>query len=339
MILPILGADFIAHHNLLVDVQCQQLLKNNRTPDDLVFHALSSGIPEITAEFPAVFRSELAQDPKLPAKHNVRHHIKTSGPPIFSKFRRLSPEKLQVAKHCFRELEQQGICQKSSSPWSSPLHMVSKKDGTFRPCGDYRRLNNITEPDHYPLPNIQDITSYLNGAKIFSKLDLTKGYYQVPLNPDDIPKTAITTPFGTYTFNYSCFGLRNAGATFQRLMDDIFGDLDFVVIYIDDILVYSSSEQQHLEHLRIILQRLQDNGLVLKPDKCLFAQPSVEFLGHMVSQDGLTPLQDKVTAVQDFPTPSSVKKLQEFLGMVTYYHRFLPNIASTLAPPVQRLEE
>ena len=134
--------------------------------------------------------------------------------------------------------------------------MVTKKDKSFRPCGDYRRLNNITEPDHYPLPNIQDITSFLSGARIFSKLDLTKGYYQVPLNPDDIPKTAITTPFGTYTFNYSCFGLRNAGATFQRLMDDIFGDLDFVVVYIDDILVFSRSKHQNLKHLSIVLQCL-----------------------------------------------------------------------------------
>ena len=237
--LPILGADFIAHYNLLVDVRRQRLYKNNQVPDTLVFHASSPDIQDLTAEFPAVFRSELSQDPKLPAKHNVTHHIKTSGPPIFNKFRRLSPEKLQAAKSCFRDLELQGICQKSSSPWSSPLHMVTKKDGSFRPCGDYRRLNNVTEPDHYPLPNIQDITSFLSGARIFSKLDLTKGYYQVPLNPADIPKTAITTLFGTYTFNYSCFGLRNVGATFQHLMDDIFGDLDFIVVYIDDILVFS----------------------------------------------------------------------------------------------------
>ena len=172
-----------------------------------MFHASSPDIQDLTAEFPAVFRSELSQDPKLPAKHNVTHHIKTSGPPIFNKFRRLSPEKLQAAKSCFRDLELQGICQKSSSPWSSSLHMATMKDGSFWPCGDYQRLNNITEPDRCPLPNIQDITLFLSGARIFSMLDLTKGYYQVPLNPADIPKTAITTPFRTYTFNYSCFGL------------------------------------------------------------------------------------------------------------------------------------
>ena len=181
-----------------------------------------------------------------------------------------------------------------------------------------------------PLSNIQDSTSFLSGTRIFSKLDLTKGYYQVLLNPADIPKNAITTLFGSYTFNYSCFGLRNAGTTFQRLMDDIFGILDFVRVYIDDILAFSKSENQHLPHLHIVLQCLKDNGLILKPDKCLFAQPSVEFLGHTASEEGLTPLHTKVAAVQDVPRPTSVKKLQEFLGMVRYYHRFLSNIATTL---------
>ena len=134
--------------------------------------------------------------------------------------------------------------------------MVVKKDGSYRPCGDYRRLNNVTEGDHYPLPNITDVTSYLDGAKIFSKLDLTKGYYQIPMAPKDIPKTAVTTPFGTFTFNFSCFGLRNAGATFQRMMDMILGDLPFCTVYIDDILVFSRTVEDHLPHLRTILQRL-----------------------------------------------------------------------------------
>ena len=158
VVIPILGADFMAYYNLLVDVRRQKLVKPNHPTPDFAFHAGLGCAADVTAEFPAVFRSVLHQNPKLPAKHQIRHHIKTSGPPVFSKFRRLSPEKLRIAKQCFRELELQGICQKASSPWASPLHMVSKKDGSFRPCGDYRRLNNITEPDHYPLPNIQDIT-------------------------------------------------------------------------------------------------------------------------------------------------------------------------------------
>ena len=124
-------------------------------------------------------------------------------------------------------MEAMRICQKASSPWSSPLHIVAKKDGSLHSYGDYRRLNMITEPDHYPLTNITNVTSYVHGAKIFSKLDLLEGYYQVPMHPDDIPKTAIAMPSGTYTFNYSCFGFRNAGAIFQRMTDTVLGDLSF----------------------------------------------------------------------------------------------------------------
>ena len=168
--------------------------------------------------------------------------------------------------------------------------MVLKKDGSYRPCRDYRRLNTITEGDHYPLPNINDVTSFLHGAKVFSKLDLIKGYYQIPMAPEDIPKTAMTTPFGTFTFNYSCFGLRNAGATFQRLMDEILGSLPFCAVYIDDILVFSSSVEEHIKHLKTILQRLREYGLILHPDKCSFGTDNIEFLGHSISKEGVTPI-------------------------------------------------
>ena len=227
-------------------------------------------------------------------------------------------------------MEKQGLCQKASSPWASPLHIVVKKDGTIKPCGDYRRLN-ITEADHYPLPNIADVTSFLHGATVFSKLDLMKGYFQVPMHPEDIPKTAIVTPFGTYTFNYS-FGLKNGGATFQRLMDDILGDLSFCVCYVDDVLVFSNSRKQHLQHLKVVLERLSENGLIAREDKFTFGASEVEFLGHAISHLGVTPLREKVEAIQGFPKPSTVRGLQEFLGLVTFYHRFLPSIASKLAP-------
>ena len=224
-------------------------------------------------------------------------------------------------------MEKQGLCQKASSPWASPLHIVVKKDGTIRPCDDYRRLNNITEADHYPLPNIADVTSFLHGATVFSKLDLMKGYFQAPMHPEDIPKTPIVTPFGTYTFNYSCFGLKNAGATFQRLMDDILGNLPFCVCYVDDVLVFSNSRKQHLQHLKVVLERLSENGLIAREDKCIFGASEVEFLGHAISRLGVTPLREKVEAIQGFPKPSTVRGLQEFLELVTFYHRFLPNIA------------
>ena len=229
-------------------------------------------------------------------------------------------------------MEKQGLCQKACSPWASPLHIVLKKDGTIRPCGDYRRLNNITEADHYPLPNIADDTSFLHGATVFSKLDLMKGYFQVPMHPEDIPKTAIVTPFGTYTFNYSCFGLKNAGATFQRLMDGILGDLPFCVCYVDDVLMFSHTRKQHLQHIKAVLERLSENGLIVLEDKSIFRVSEIEFLGHTISRLGVTPVREKVKAIREFPQPSTLKGLQEFLGLVTFYHRFLPNIAAKLAP-------
>lgn len=340
--LPILGADFLVHYDLLVDVRRHRLVDAttlNTTPitaapSNLAMHITyaTDDYASLLSAYPDVFRPELRHQPQTPSKHGVYHYIKTTGPPVFARYRRLSPSKLSAAKKVFNEMEDMGLCQKASSPWSSPLHIVIKKDGSLRPCGDYRRLNMQTEPDHYPLPNIADVTTYLHGARIFSKLDLLKGYFQVPMYPEDIPKTAITTPFGTYTFNYSCFGLRNAGATFQRLMDGILGELPFCVCYIDDILIFSSSKEEHLQHLQTVLDRLQQNGLVVRYDKCTFGAQEVEFLGHKLSANGVAPLPDKVSAVRQFPTPSTVKALQEFLGMINFYHRFLPGIASVLAP-------
>ena len=335
--MPIIGADFLYYYSLAVDVRHRCLLptssiilKNDGKSSTNFAASSSDPFSALRHEFNDVFSETL---PKLDKKpHGIQHHIETRGPPVFAKFRRLSPAKLDAAKKVFGELEKQGVCQKAASPWSSPLHMVMKKDGTYRPCGDYRRLNNVTEGDHYPLPNISDVTSYLEGARIFSKLDLTKGYYQIPMAPKDIPKTAVTTPFGTYTFNYSCFGLKNAGATFQRTMDMILGDLPFCTVYIDDILVFSRTVKEHLEHLRIILQRLRDYGFVLHPQKCVMAQEEVEFLGHSISSEGVKPTQNKVEAINKFPVPQNIKSLQEFIGMVTYYHRFLPGIAHILAP-------
>ena len=152
------------------------------------------------------------------------------------------------------------------------------------------------------------------------------------MNPDDIPKTAITTPFGTFTFDYSCFGLKISGATFQRLMDSVLGDLPFCVVYIDDILIFSSSVNDHDHHLRIVLGRLKDNGLVINKNKVVLAATEVEFLGHLLSPKGVSPLQERVQAITTYPQPASTKALQRFLGMVTFYHRLLKNIASTLAP-------
>ena len=288
-----------------------------------------SHVKDILADFADV----LNQEGRLPpSTHGVEHHIVTSGRPVTAKFRRLDNVKLAAAKAEFQLLEKEGVVQRSNSDWASPLHMVQKSNGSWRPCGDFRRLNLITEDDCYPLPNMADITSSLAGASIFSKLDLKKGYHQIPVHPSDVKKTAIITPFGLFEFLRMPFGLKNAGMSFQRFMDRILGGLPFVLIYLDDILVASPDRATHKVHLRAVLQILRENGLVLNRSKCEFFRSEVEFLGLMVTAGCVAPLPEQVSAVADFPQPTTIKELQAFLGVVNFYRRFIPAAAKILLP-------
>lgn len=339
---PILGADFLRYHGLLVDLAAGQLIdakslktfqfaSGSETPSSL-FAAISdvdSEIREMIAQFPDV-TNEMSVLPNV--KHNVKHHIEVSGKPVSLRFRRLDSARLEVAKKEFAQMERDGIIRRSDSSWATPLHMVPKKDGSWRPCGDFRLLNNHTRADKYPLPNMLDLSHRVSSAKIFSKIDLRKGYWQVPVAEEDIHKTAVTTPFGLFEFLRMPFGLKNAGATFQRLIDVVLQGLEFCVGYLDDILIFSETKEEHVGHLRQIFERLREFGLVLNLEKCEFAKSEVEFLGHRISSEGATTLQKHVEAIQNFPKPTDLKEVQSFLGVVNFYRRFLPHAAELLLP-------
>ena len=221
-----------------------------------------------------------------------------------------------------------GIIRPSTSPWSSSVVLAKKKDGGIRPCIDFRAINLITEPDPYQMPLIEEILEMLASAKFISKIDLTKGFHQIPIRPDDCPKTAFCTPWGKFEFCYMPFGLRNGPAVFQRLMDSLLHkDKEFSQVYIDDIAVFSTSWEEHCTHIGVVLGRLQSAGLTANVKKCQWAQTQVEFLGHLVGSGRVSPAELKVLAVKDFPLPQTKKSVRRFLGLTGYYRRFIPNYA------------
>ena len=283
---------------------------------------------ELLESFPSILNPDF-KNPEN--KHHIEHYIKTDGHPVFSRPRRLDQSKLEAAKAEFAELESLGIIRRSESPWASPLHVVPKANGKLRPCGDYRRLNEMTKDDKYPLPHIHDFNARLLGAKVFSKVDLIRGYHQIPVAAEDIEKTAICTPFGLWEYVRMPFGLKNAAQRFQRLMDRILDGLVWCFVYLDDVLVASKSMSEHKEHLTELFTVLAKNGLVVNKDKCELGVTSLDFLGHRVTSEGVAPMPDRVADLQKYPTPTDKPALQRFLGIINYYHRFMPNIARKLS--------
>ena len=354
-----LGLDFLTHFVLLVDARRGRLVLPDENPvkqpyifgDTRSSEAVAGTSPEIDCPSPPVcIDSEVTpiQDPKelfdrysevfdlenfkKPARHKTKHFINTRGPPACQRVRRLSPEKLEILRVELQKLQDLNVIEPANSPYGSPVHLVPKKNGSYRVTGDFRLLNKQTVPDRYALPLLTDFVDFMSGTKHFSSLDLYKSYHQIEIAEQDIPKTAMVTPLGSFCFRKMPMGLCNAGASFQRFVNEVLRGLPFVFVYIDDVLIFSKSREEHMRYLTLDFDRIKYFGLILNKDKCIFDVKEIVFLGHKVNREGVAPLESKVTAIQNFPRPSNMKQLRRFLGMLNYYRRFIPAAAATLQP-------
>ena len=273
---------------------------------------------------------------------DVYHHEIDTGTakPIRKTFYRATPTVQKEIDHHIDNLLETGKIEPSLSEWAAPIVMVKKKSGEYRMAVDYRGINEVTEPIHFPLPRFESITDTISAAnaRIFSTLDLMSGYFQIPVHPHSRHKTAFVSASGQYQFKVMPFGLRNAPHAFQIVMSQALRKLNWesVIIYIDDTPVFSETFSQHLDHLSQVLQCLRENRLKLKPSKCNFAAQEVEYLGHLISKDGLKPNPSKIEVVKNYPQPKKVKNIRAFLGLCNYYRKFIKNY-SLLAAPLTNL--
>ncbi|GFW53838.1 retrovirus-related Pol polyprotein from transposon opus [Trichonephila clavipes] len=304
----IIGADFLQKFQLLIDLHNRKLIDGVtnlsikgevatiQENNDLSIVNRASKYFNLLKSYPDLTKPNLVN---RVVKHGVKHHILITGQPVYSKARQLAPDKLKLAKQEFQFMLDNDIIRPSKSQWASPLHLVNKKDGTLRPCGDYRSC---------------------------------KGILSDTIAEEDKEKTAITTPFGLYKFNTMSFGLRNAPSTFQRFITEVLYGLDFVFPYLDDVLVASSTEEEHSEHLKTVFEIFQQYGLRINVSKSVMGAAQVEYLGFLITAEGSRPLSEKVQAILSYKLPETIHDLRTFLGMINFYRRYLKDAAKTQAP-------
>ncbi|GJW54605.1 putative reverse transcriptase domain-containing protein [Tanacetum coccineum] len=265
----------------------------------------------IVQDFPEVFPEDL---PGLPPTRQVEFQIDlVPGAALVARAPyRLAPSEMKELSEQLKELSDKGFIRPSSSPWGAPVLFVKKKDGSFRMCIDYRELNKLTVKNRYPLPRIDDLFDQLQGSSVYSKIDLRSGYHQLRVREEDIPKTAFRTRYGHYEFQVMPFGLTNAPAVFMDLMNRVCKPyLDkFVIVFIDDILIYSKNKQEHEEHLKLILELLKKEELYAKFSKCEFWIPKVQFLGHVIDSKGIHVDPAKIESIKDWASPKSPTEIR-----------------------------
>ncbi|GJR50700.1 putative reverse transcriptase domain-containing protein [Tanacetum coccineum] len=294
----------------------------------------------VVQEFPEVFPEDL---PGIPPTRQVEFRIDLvpGATPVARAPYRLAPSKMKELAEQLQELTDKGFIRPSSSPWGAPVLFVKKKDGSFRMCIDYKELNKLTVKNRYPLPRIDDLFDQLQGSSIYSKIDLRSGYHQLRVREEDIPKTAFRTRYGHYEFQVMSFGLTNAPAVFMDLMNRVCKPyLDkFVIVFIDDILIYSKSKKEHEEHLRQILKLLKKEELYAKFSKCEFWISRVQFLGHVIDYRGIHVDPAKIESIKDWTSPKTPTEIHQFLGLAGYYRRFIKGFSKIANAPILALPE
>ncbi|GJR97438.1 putative reverse transcriptase domain-containing protein [Tanacetum coccineum] len=293
----------------------------------------------IVQDFPDVFPEDL---PGLPPTRQVEFQIDLiPGAALVARAPyRLAPSEMKELSEQLKELSDKGFIRPSSSPWGALVLFVKKKDGSFRMCIDYRELNKLTVKNRYPLPRIDDFFDQLQGYSVYSKIDLRLGYHQLRVQEEDIPKTAFRTRYGHYEFQVMPFGLTNAPAVFMDLINRVCKPyLDkFVIVFIDNILIYSNNRQEHEEHLKLILELLKKEELYAKFSKCEFWIPKVQFLGHVIDSQGIHVDPAKIESIKDWASPKSPTEIHQFLGLARYYRRFIEGF-SKIAKPMTKLTQ
>ncbi|GJT03391.1 putative reverse transcriptase domain-containing protein [Tanacetum coccineum] len=292
----------------------------------------------IVRDFPKVFIEDL---PGIPPARQVEFQIDLvpGAAPVARAPYRLAPSEMKELAEQLQELSDKGFIRPSSSPWGAPVLFVKKKDGSFCMCIDYRKLNKLMVKNHYPLPRIDDLFDQLQGSSIYSKIDIRSGYYQLRVREEDIPKTAFRTRYGHYEFQVMPFGLTNAPAVFMDLMNRVCKPyLDkFVIVFIDDILIYSRNKEEHEEHLKLILELLKKEELYTKFSKCEFWIPKVQFFRHVIDSKGIHVDPVKIESIKDWASPKNATEIRQFLGLAGYYRRFVEGFSKIANAPILAL--